>query len=206
MTDADEPRWRRKGRDERRTDILVVAIRAFGEQPYSAVQMTDIARNAGVTRGLLNHYFGTKRDLYLEVVRSMMFVPVLNELHLPEGNRRERIEAWVDWFLAVQTTHGATWVAVGADGLGGDPEIRQILEDADDQAAQSVLDAVGFTGTGDEHRRALAAIRAYGGLVKAAVREWVGRESLDYEDVRDILITSLDTVLTIAIGADADAR
>ena len=29
----------------------------------------------GVARGLLHHYFGTKRDLYLEVIRSVVRVP-----------------------------------------------------------------------------------------------------------------------------------
>ena len=47
----------------------------FGEQPYATVQMAELAREAGVARGLLNHYFGTKRDLYVEVVRAMMIVP-----------------------------------------------------------------------------------------------------------------------------------
>ena len=32
--------------------------------------MGDIATEAGVTRTLVNHYFGGKRALYLEVVRE----------------------------------------------------------------------------------------------------------------------------------------
>ena len=49
-----------------------------------------VAQEAGVVRGLIHHYFGTRRDLYLEVVRTMMMVPPLEEVQLPTGTPRER--------------------------------------------------------------------------------------------------------------------
>ncbi|MFL5829210.1 MAG: TetR/AcrR family transcriptional regulator, partial [Solirubrobacteraceae bacterium] len=68
-------RWQRLEHDERRQQILVCAKSLFSERSYASVSTTEIAREAGIARGLLNHYFGTKRDLYLEVVRSMVRVP-----------------------------------------------------------------------------------------------------------------------------------
>src|SRR5438045_5535462 len=70
-----EPRWQRLEHDERRAQILACARRLFSERNYAVVSTTDIAREAGVARGLLHHYFGTKRELYLEVVRSLMRMP-----------------------------------------------------------------------------------------------------------------------------------
>ncbi len=117
MTTNLEPRWRRLEPDERRSAILTAAIRVFGEQPYGSVQMAAVAKEAGVARGLLHHYFGTKRDLYLEVVRAMMFVPMLDDVDLPEGGTlRERVTASVDWLMKVLAAHGRTWLAVGVDG------------------------------------------------------------------------------------------
>jgi AcrR family transcriptional regulator len=54
-------RRRRLEPDARREQILSVAIRLFGSKPYAEVSTTDVARDAGVARGLVNHYFGTKR-------------------------------------------------------------------------------------------------------------------------------------------------
>ncbi|ORM27725.1 TetR/AcrR family transcriptional regulator [Williamsia sp. 1135] len=199
MSTPLEPRWRRLGPDERRSEILAAAIKAFGEQPYAAVQMAAVARDAGVARGLLHHYFGTKRDLYLEVVRTMMLVPVADEVTLPTGTLRNRVEASVNWLMTVLAAHGRTWLAVGVDGVGGDPEVRAILEEADDQAAQRVLDAIGFVSTPDTHRVALAAVRAYGGMVKSAVREWLDRDTLTQEQVSrmltETLVALIETVL-----------
>lgn len=199
MTADTAPRWRRLGPDERRGQILDAAVRAFGEQPYATVQMAAVAKDAGVARALVHHYFGTKRELYLEVVRAMMFVPPLDEVNLPTGSLRERVEASVSWLVTALGAHGRTWVAVGVDGLGGDPEIRAILEEADDQAAQRVLDAVGFIGTGQRRATALAAVRAYGGLVKAAVREWVDRDVLTQQQVQQVLTVTLVALVEEAL-------
>jgi AcrR family transcriptional regulator len=50
---------------ERRRQILHAATGLFLRRPYSQVSISDIAEEAGVARGLLHHYFDSKRDLYL---------------------------------------------------------------------------------------------------------------------------------------------
>src|SRR5881227_4279375 len=75
MATVPAPRWQRLEHDERRRQILACARRLFSERNYASVSTSEIAKQAGVARGLLHHYFGTKRDLYLEVVRSLMRMP-----------------------------------------------------------------------------------------------------------------------------------
>jgi AcrR family transcriptional regulator len=188
-----EPRWRRLEPDARREQILDCAVRLFGERPYAAVSTTDIAREAGVARGLLNHYFGTKRDLYLDVVRKLVLLPDLATAQVGSGSLKIRVQRSVDWFLDVVSEHAKTFVAVtGAEGVGDDPEIERILAEADDRAARSVLSTVGLDPEVAEHR---AAIRAYGGLVKAAVREWVRGETLTRDQVHFLLSHALITIV-----------
>ena len=62
----------RSDADERRRRILSVARRLFSERGFSDVSTIEIASEAGVARGLINHYYGTKRELYVEVVREMV--------------------------------------------------------------------------------------------------------------------------------------
>src|SRR3982751_2655143 len=76
---------RRLEPDARRAQILSVAVRLFGERGWADVSTTDVAREAGVARGLVNHYFGTKKDLYLEVIRVMLTVPPGALAGLPAG-------------------------------------------------------------------------------------------------------------------------
>ena len=193
------PAFRRLGPDKRRDDILAAATKLFGQRPYAEVSTTELARAAGMTRGLLHHYFGTKRELYLEVVRLLMFVPPLEEVELPSGSTRERTEAVVDWLLTVIETHGTSWVkTAGAEGVGTDPEVQAILDEADNLAAARVLTSVGFRGTPRQIEKAKVAVRAFGGMVKAVARELIEQRSLTRREAHLLLSNTVRTVIETA--------
>lgn len=195
MTEAAQ-RSRRLEPDARRQQILRCAIRLFGDRPYAAVSTTDLADEAGVTRGLIHHYFGTKRGLYLEVVRSIMMVPDVDVTVAAVGSLDRRVARAVDWFLDAVGPYGRTFVAVtGAEGIGADPEIEKILAEADDLAARTVLQILGGVGAEAQDARQRAMIRTYGGQVKAAIREMVRDDTLSRDEVRDLLIHSLLTIV-----------
>lgn len=189
-----EPRWRRLEPDERREQILTCAVELFGERPYAAVSTAELARRAGVARGLINHYFGTKRDLYLEVVRRMVTIPQLAVDSLPAGPLEERVAQSVRWFLDGVSRHSRTWLAaVGAEGV--DVEVARILAEADELAADRVLEATGLAGEVAHREELRALVRAYGGLVKATAREWLVRGALSREQVQLLLSTSLLSIV-----------
>ena len=193
---ADTPARRRLDPDERRAQILACAIDMFGERPYAAVSTAELAQRAGVARGLINHYFGNKRDLYLAVVRRMVTLPRPSRMVMPTGTDRERVDASVAWLLDVIGEHGSTWVKViGHEGIGDDPEVQRILDEADDAAAERLLDMVGLNGS--RHSAELRAfVRSYGGMVKTAGREWITRGTLTRDQVHALLSDVLFTLIT----------
>ncbi|WP_426503607.1 TetR/AcrR family transcriptional regulator [Dactylosporangium sp. McL0621] len=177
-------RGRRLEPDQRRAQILSCAVRLFGERPYADVSTTDIAAAAGVARGLINHYFGTKRDLYTEAVRVLVTIPPVAVEQLPAGDLVTRVDASVAWFLDVIARHSTAWLAA-VDA--GDPDVRRVLAEADEVAAASILTAVGLPDTG-AHR---AVMRAYCGLAKATAREWLERGALDRKRAHALLAVAL---------------
>ncbi|MCW4354882.1 TetR/AcrR family transcriptional regulator [Hoyosella sp. YIM 151337] len=189
--------------DERRKQILRAAIRVFEEKSYASVSTTELAAAAGVTRGLMHHYFGTKRELYIEVVRVLVTVPEIDEVGSAAGSVEERIDSWIAGFLDFIERHGTLWVsAVSAEGFGGDPDVMRVLDEADDIAASRLIDVVGlnrFESSPDDLR---AMIRAYGGVVKAAAREWVLRESLTRDRVHAMLRGALLGIVREALVWD----
>src|SRR5919204_500648 len=60
----------RKTAEERREEILVVALEEFGEHGLHGTSTDTVARKAGVSQPYLFRLFGTKKELYLEVVRQ----------------------------------------------------------------------------------------------------------------------------------------
>ncbi len=190
MATSPAPRWQRLDHDERRAQILACARRLFSERTYASVSTTDIAREAGVARGLLHHYFGTKRELYLEVVRSLMRTPSNPvPLQAPGRGLEVVIEESVDrWLVMVQRNRG-TWIAaIGAQGLGHDPEVEAILEEARERAADRLIEALQTyeADTAPPHLRAL--VRAYSGFAEAASAQWLERGRLTREQVKTMLV------------------
>jgi AcrR family transcriptional regulator len=203
MATAPGPRWQRLEHDERRRQILTCAKRLFSERNYSAVSTSEIAREAGVARGLLHHYFGTKRELYLEVVRSMMRTPS-NPVPLQNpGRSLETIIAeGVDrWLTMVERNRGTWLAAIGGRGLGHDPEVEAILEEAREQASDRLIEAL-QTYEADQAPPALrAAVRAYGGFAETATVEWLERGRLDRAQIRTLLIQVFLTVVRDVVPA-----
>ncbi len=52
------------------TRILATATTAFGQQGFAKTKTDDIAATAGVSKGLIFHYFGNKQDLYLDTFKT----------------------------------------------------------------------------------------------------------------------------------------
>ena len=55
--------------DARREQLVALGVEIFSERPFDDVSIDDIAAAAGISKGLLYHYFPSKRDFYVAVVR-----------------------------------------------------------------------------------------------------------------------------------------
>jgi AcrR family transcriptional regulator len=183
------PRWTRLEHDERREQILAAARRLFSERPFAEVSTTEVAREAGVARGLLHHYFGGKRELYLAVLRSMLRYPAL-----PEPEAGGDPGAGIDrWLTMIERNREAWLAAIGAQGLGRDPEVEAILEEARETAVTRLARAV---APEDPDRAELRAVlRSYSGLAEAASLEWIVRGRLTRPQVHALLLHTLTTLV-----------
>jgi AcrR family transcriptional regulator len=63
MSLATTSQRRRLTPDARRAELLRAGERVFTEAAYDDVSIEQIAEAAGVSKNLLYHYFGGKRDL-----------------------------------------------------------------------------------------------------------------------------------------------
>jgi len=189
-----DPRWNRLEPDERRRQILECAQRLFGERGYAAVSTEEIAQAAGVRRGLLNHYFGTKRDLFLEVVGEMLRMTI--GLLWTAGEDLpldELVASSVDeWLDLVEHTSEMWFAVIGAEGFGRDPELEQMLDRAREATVQRVLDVLGMADA-DETTRAV--LRSYVSLAEEATREWLQRRRLSKAGTRALLSRTLLALL-----------
>ena len=172
----------------RRSQIVEAAARLYADRPYDQVSTAELAREAGIARGLINHYFGDKRELFLAAVRAAVIMP---EEPLPDVEGRpieERTRLVVDWILDAATTYGQAWVnASGAANLHGDSDVQAIVDEADDRAARLVLDAMGLPD--DEHLR--RRLRPVASLVKSVCREWLQHDTYTRDEAAGLLTATI---------------
>jgi AcrR family transcriptional regulator len=66
-----EPRFQRR-KEDRPAEITEAAMETFAEKGYAAARVEDVARRAGISKGLLYLYFKTKEELFKAVIRSFV--------------------------------------------------------------------------------------------------------------------------------------
>jgi AcrR family transcriptional regulator len=66
-----EPRYRRR-KEDRPGEIAEAAFTAFAENGYAATRVDDVARLAGISKGLMYLYFKTKEDLFKAVIKNIV--------------------------------------------------------------------------------------------------------------------------------------
>ena len=63
MSTARSGRPRKEDSRDTRKDLLVAALKLFADRGFQHVNLTEISENAGVSIGLIRHYFGSKDGL-----------------------------------------------------------------------------------------------------------------------------------------------
>lgn len=81
--------------------ILAAAKEVFMQKGLEATSMSDIAKQAGISRTLLHYYFRTKEKLFREIFRSVVdgFMPQLGEIVRGNASVREKVEKFVDGYI-----------------------------------------------------------------------------------------------------------
>lgn len=175
--------------DERRSQIISAARKLFAQRPYSDVSTTELAKAAGVTRANLHYHFGTKRQLFLEVVRTFTQLPPLPV----EGGSHSLNDAVDDivsrWLDTVWRTRDTYLSIFRAGTIGSDPELEHILESGREAWAVRLAEMLPIAGRSSP--RSLALIRAYQAMAEDAVDEWLRRGRLTRPDVQTLLDETL---------------
>lgn len=193
----------RLGNDARRAQLLELGMRVFAESTYDEVSIDDLARAAGISKGLLYHYFPTKRDLYLAGLRHVAG-ELLERLDVSKLQVApiERIRHGIDAYLSFVSERARSYVALMRGGIGSDPEVLKIVEEVREQLVDRMFTGPGSPLASSERRTPLArtTLRGWLGFAEAASLDWLTHGDLSQTQVRDLLVDMLLPTLRIAMG------
>jgi AcrR family transcriptional regulator len=143
--------------DQRRRQLLEVALDIFSERGFHATSMDDVAVSAGVTKPVLYQHFPSKRALYVELLEHVG-AELMVELTLATqraSTGRQRVEDGFAVYFRYVTQNPAAFRLLFGASVRNDPEFATVADRvvADVAAAITELIAVDVP---DEHRRVLA--------------------------------------------------
>jgi AcrR family transcriptional regulator len=185
--------------DERRRQLVEIGLDLFSERAYDEIAIDDIAAQAGISKGLLYHYFPSKRDFYVEVIREA--AGELAERTEPDSSLPPlaRLTESIDAYLVHVEEHARGHATLLRGGIGADPEVRAIVDEHRRISAQRVLDAIADEG-GQLTPAVRLAVRGWIGFVEAVSLDWIEKREVSRDEVRALLVQTLGWAVTSAAG------
>lgn len=198
--------------DDRRSQLLALALDMFAEVTYEDFSIGAFAKAAKVSKGLLYHYFPGKRALYVAALReaakdllSAIEAEVDHESvsdeppTLPE--LLHRLELGVFAYLRFVEQRSASFVFVMRAGQGVDPEVGAIVDSTRSELRDRLLHDI----HGLENPVLTVAVRGWIGFVEAASLSWLETRQVSIETLASLLVESCVSAVQSAQRFHAEA-
>jgi AcrR family transcriptional regulator len=196
---AARPRRRiRLDNDERRAQLLQLARKAFSDRSYDDVSIDDLAREAKISKGLLYHYFPTKRDLYVAGLREIADELVQRvTIERAELAPVDRVRAGLDAYLDHIQEHSRAFVSLMRGGIGSDPEVATVVEDVRKRLTDNFLEQTPLAKMLAGDVTFQTAVKGWIGFVEAATIDWCANPRMTREQLRELLAQILLPIMGV---------
>ncbi|MEO6473453.1 MAG: TetR/AcrR family transcriptional regulator [Aeromicrobium sp.] len=190
----------RLSREDRSDQLLDLGAELFASRSYEDVHIEEIAELAEVSRGLLYHYYPTKRAFFAALVRREAARMI--ELTQPDPSLGvvEQLSFGIEAYLRHCKEH-AQGVKVVYSGWGSvDPEVRQIIHGDLRIQEDRIVAAVSPDKPATRFLR--IGVRGWLAFTRSACHDWLDSDDIPLEDVRDMCTHALVATL-LALPEDS---
>lgn len=203
MPTTSSPRVRMSHAD-RREQLLDIGLSMLATRPLEEMSIELLAEEAGISRGLLYHYFASKQEFHLAVVRravaDLTAVTAPRDLADPMAQLTTSMAAYVDYVV----DNYAGYVSLVRAAAGGNEELREIYLQAREALTSRVFEAVGSEGLADlaiaDTPAARLVVQGWAALAEEMTISWVagGRTSCTREQLLTMLAGALPALAELA--------
>ncbi|WP_433732052.1 TetR/AcrR family transcriptional regulator [Nocardia sp. CA-129566] len=183
--------------EERRTQLITLGAKMLGDRAIEDISITEIAEAAGISRGLLFHYFPTKQDFQLAIVRHAN--AELLEHVAPDRSLgvyemlRDSIERYIEYV----SENRNSYVSLLRGPASVTPELVPLVDQTRDAIIGIILTEVPVPIDEADRPRLTLAMRGWIAFVEEATLTWLRIATITREQLVDLLVESL---LAIALS------
>ena len=190
------PAYRRLDLDERRRRLLELGTRLFTEHAYDEISMSRIAREAGISKALLYHYFPSKQDYFMATLAGgaeQLRARVEPDPGLPPA---QALASALDAYLAWIEDNSEAYAKLFRSAAGV-PEVRALVDGVRAGTAARILDGLG----GAANPQARTAVQGWLWFMDGACLDWIAHRDLTRAELHGLLLGTLAGAL-LAAGVD----
>lgn len=188
--------------EQRRAQLLDLGVQLLSEAGLEDLSTDLLAEHAGISRGLLYHYFSNKRDFHLAILRRMADRVIETTAPTGVGSPLDQMQSSLEAYVDFVATNRESYLAFVRAAAGGDESYHRIHEDSRRALTDRIFDPMNIdflasVGLRDDTRSRLI-VRGWSALVEEMVLSWLERpESMS----RDQLLRMLTGALPALAGA-----
>jgi AcrR family transcriptional regulator len=193
------PAYTRLGVDERRSRLLELGTELFARHGYEELSMARIAREAGISKALLYHYFPSKQAYFAATLEQA--AAELAEVTQPDPAKPpvEQLAGSLDAYLGWVERHMGAYDKL-IRSFGAVPEVREMVERVRDDTAERILAGLSSAPTPELR----AAVRGWLWFMDGAVLDWIEHRDIERARLHGLLLGTLLGAVT-ASGSPVDA-
>src|SRR4051794_29363073 len=174
--------------DERRRQLLELGASLFARHAYDELSMAKIAREAGISKALLYHYFPSKQAYFAATLEQA--AAELARTTEPDADLApvEQLAASLDAYLSwVERNAGAYSKLI--QSVGAVPAVRELVERVRSDTADRIL--AGIAPDRPPSPALRAAVRGWLWFMDGAVLDWLEHRDMDRGRLHGLLLGTL---------------
>ncbi len=194
---------RRMSPEARRRQLLDIGHELAAEVSLESVTIDEVAERAGVSRGLIFHYFESKQDFHLALVREQAEAMLARTVP-PEDvtDPLELLSRAMDAYIDYVQENQAHFIGVLRGTLSVDPEMREVADSVRTSMTQRILGHAPDLGIPVTPAVELT-VRGWTAYVEDVMIRWVTDRKLSREGIHALLVASLPALASAAASVDS---
>ncbi|MBD8870543.1 TetR/AcrR family transcriptional regulator [Nocardioides donggukensis] len=183
---------------DRREQLLTLGVTLLATRSLDELSIDLLAEEAGISRGLLYHYFGNKHDFHEAVMRRAADDLIAQTAPPTAGEPLERLLASVAAYVDYVEANYEGYLSLVKGAAGGNQQMRQIYDEARGALTDRVFREDAQGSVVPDTRAARLMVRAWSAMAEDLVLAWVrDPEGVTREELLAALAASLPALVEI---------
>jgi AcrR family transcriptional regulator len=174
----------------RRQQLIELGVEMLATRRLDELSVELIAKAAGISRGLLFHYFSSKQEFHVEVAKAAAAEMLRRTGPDTSLAPVDALRGALTSFIEYVEENPDNYRSLVRGAVSGDAEMRAIFDATRGTMAQRVIDVLAAQGL-EATPRATLAIHGWVAYVEECVVRWIDTRTVERGQLLDMLTKSL---------------